>query len=97
MTSFLDDVHCDHKFEVEAKYYIEQSIQALSSEVKTLKDDLKSDAIQIARMKELSRQKQREIRQRISNCERLTREQNEQLLKSQHRISWQVFQNPSKV
>lgn len=88
MTCFLDEVYHDLTLAEAEKRHLQHSIQSLSSQVDDLVDEIDSNERELSFIINLFRQRQIKVEQKIDNCQRQRHEQNEELSRTEHKISW---------
>ena len=88
MIGFLDEVRHDLTLAEAEERHLQYSIQSLSSQVDTLVDEIDSNKREISCIINLFRQRQIKIQQKIEYCRHQRREQNEELSRTEHKISW---------
>lgn len=88
MIGFLDEVRHDLTLAEAEKRHLQHSTQSLSSQVDALVDEIDSNERELSCIINLFRQRQIKVGQKIDNCRRQRREQNEELSRTEHKISW---------
>ena len=88
MIGFLDEVRHDLTLAEAEKRHLQHSIQSLSSQVDALVDEIDSNERELSCIINLFRQRQIKDEQKIDYYRRQTREQNEELSRTEHKISW---------
>jgi hypothetical protein len=88
MIGFLDEVHHDLILADAGKKHLQHLIQSLYSQEDDLRNEVYSNKKKITRIINMFRQRRFEIEQKISYCQRQRGEQNDELSRTEHKISW---------
>jgi hypothetical protein len=88
MIGFLDEVRHDLVLAEAEKKHLQHSIQSLCSQEHDLRDEVCSNEKKVTRIIDMFRQRRIEIEQKIGYCQRQRGEQDEELSRTEHKISW---------
>ena len=88
MIDFFDEVRHDLILAEAEKRHLQHSIQSLSSQVDTFMDEIDSNERELTCIINLFSQRRNKFEEKIHYCRLQRREQDEELSRTEHKISW---------
>jgi predicted nucleic acid-binding Zn-ribbon protein len=88
MIDFLDEVRHDISLAEAEKRHLRHSIQSLSSQVDSLMGEIDSNERELTYIINLFSQRRKKFEEKIRHCRLQRREQDEELSRTEHKISW---------